>query len=101
MRDVLIENWYVIWSAVAAALLVAFLVWANRHPDSPVVAGWQRLKYAWAAAVVFGGIFLVIAMMFDLVPFEAMPYWFGVLLVVGWFAAPALRKWLPLERDET
>jgi len=103
MTVALVQNWYVLWGIGATALLIAFVIYAHKHPDSAAMPIWQRLKYACAAAAVFGAILLLITGIFlpDVVPLAAMPYFSGALLVVGWFAAPVLRKWLPLERGET
>jgi len=103
MTDWAVQNWYVLWALGAGALLLAFVVYAHKHPDGIAMSLWQRLKYAAVATAVFGAIFLLITAIFlpDVVSLTITPYFSAALFIAAWFAAPVLRRWLPLERGKS
>jgi len=102
MTDWAVRNWYVLWALGAGALLLAFVVYAHKHPDGLAMSLWQRLKYAAVATAVFGSMCLLVTAIF--LPgwtVAVTPYFSAALFVAAWFMAPILRRWLPLERGES
>jgi hypothetical protein len=107
MKSWISENWYIFWG-VGGAILIGWLhFYARGHPDSQFASHWERLRYAGVACVVLGAIAILLNGMLqgflgvELFAFDATPYVVAVLFAVSWFAAPHLRRLLPIKRSDT
>ena|SRR5258708_6942939 len=105
MTHWLASYWYIVTGIAGTAIYLAFVTYANRHPDGLAMSLWQRSRYAFAASIVVGaalGLFLMIlSAFFPRILFLVdilFSHYFFVLFAVMWFVAPYLRRLIPLER---
>ena len=98
-------NWHYFTGLGGTALIVAFYVYARRHPEGAAMSFWQRIK--WTAA---GGIAVMMILMLssalisvaapelDLIPFF-LAHGYSVqipVFIAAWLAAPHLQKRFPV-----
>ena len=102
MTTWLADHWYFFAGIGGGLLLLAFYVYARRHPQGLAMSLWQRLYYTAAASAVGGGICVLITRLFfpSALSVFLSPVFPFALLAVMWIAAPYIRRWLPLERGQ-
>jgi len=96
------ENWHYFTGIGGGLLLLAFYLYARRHPDGVAMSLWQRAYYTAVATAVAGGVcFLITAVFFPAsISLLLSPVFPCILIAVMWFAAPYLRRWIPPERGQ-
>jgi hypothetical protein len=100
------ENWYYLTGIGGAALILAFYVYARRHPEGKVMSLWRRLHYTVASGIAVtmilmlgSAIVTVFAPELELIPFflSQQVYWLLLpLYIAAWFAAPYLSQRFPI-----
>jgi len=96
------DHWYFFTGIGGVLLLLAFYVYARRHPQGLAMSLWQRTYYTAAASAVGGGMcFLITGLFFpSTISVLLSPIFPFALVAVMWIATPYIRRWLPLERGQ-